>query len=167
MPYQNIDATLSAADMQAVKDAFATVLTKLPFLVNLTASERKGIAKTGPDSLSFVQNALTGAQANPNVFPPSFSTTGFQKDVDLFAALSELQAVAESVLSQIDDTRMAVGGEAMQAATQSYQYIKTASKTTPGLKPLADQLAVRFQRESPPTSQPPTPNAPPTPPTSG
>jgi hypothetical protein len=137
MPYQNIDATLSAADMQAVKDAFAAVLTKLPFLVNLTAAERKGIVKTGSDSLSFVQKALTGAQANPDVLPASFNSPGFQKDVELFAALTELQSLAESVLSQLDDTRMAVGGEAMQAATQTYQYIKTAAKTTPGLKFLA------------------------------
>lgn len=60
MPTQNIDATLAAADMQAVKDAFATVLTKLPFLVNLTGPEIKSIVKIGPDSLSFVQTALTG-----------------------------------------------------------------------------------------------------------
>nr|VFK13799.1 MAG: hypothetical protein BECKLPF1236A_GA0070988_1009410 [Candidatus Kentron sp. LPFa]VFK29580.1 MAG: hypothetical protein BECKLPF1236C_GA0070990_1009010 [Candidatus Kentron sp. LPFa] len=39
-----------------------------------------------------------------------------------------------------DDTRLAVGGEAMQEATQVYNYVKTAAKTTPGLKPIADQL---------------------------
>ena len=162
MPYQNIDATLSGADIQAVKDAFAAVLTKLPFLVNLTVDERKSIVKTGSDSLSFVQTALTGAQANPLIFPPSFDQLGFGKDVALFAALTEIQALAESVVSQLDDTRTAVGGEAMQAAMQAYQYIKTASKTTPGLKPLADQLGERFQRASKPKSQPPTPNTPPT-----
>lgn len=170
MPYQNIDAAISPADMQAVRDAFATVLTKLPFLINLTGAERISITKTGPDSLAFVQNALSGAQANPNVLPASFNTPGFQKDVALFGALTELQSIAESVVSQIDDTRLAVGGEAMQAATQTYQYIKTAAKTTPGLKPLAEQLAVRFQRENPPQSVPPTstsPNPSPTPPTSG
>ena len=48
--------------------------------------------------------------------------------------------------SQIDDTRLAVGGEAMQEASQVYNYVKTAAKTTPGLKPVADQLGERFQR---------------------
>ena len=28
MPYQNIDASVSAADLQTIKDAFATILTK-------------------------------------------------------------------------------------------------------------------------------------------
>lgn len=146
MPYQNIDATLSAADLQAVRDAFAVILQKLPFLVNLTIDERKAIFKTGPDSLSFVQNALTAAQANPAILPVSFSTPAFRRDIDLFAALTEINTLAASLASQIDDTRVAVGGEAMQQAAQVYNYVKTAAKTTPGLKPIADQLGERFQK---------------------
>lgn len=145
MGYQNIDATISPADLQAVKDAFTVVLNKLPFLVNLTSSERQKIAKTGPDSLSFVQNALAAAQDNPNIFPASFDRSGFQRDVELFAALSELQTLAESVTSQLDDTRLAVGGEAMQAATQTYSYVKAGAKNVPGLKPVAEQLGQRFK----------------------
>lgn len=148
MAYQNINATLSAADLQAVKDAFATVLAKLPFLINLTGEERKSTVKTGPDSLSFVTNALTAAQANPTIFPVSFITQAFQNDVNLFVLLTELNTLAASVASQIDDTRLAVGGEAMQQAMQAYTYIKAAAKATPGLKPVAEQLGERFQRAS-------------------
>lgn len=146
MPYQNIDVSLSVADLQAVKDAFATVRQKLPFLVNLTVDERRATFKTGSDSLSFVKNALTAAQNNATIFPASFSTPAFQRDVDLFDALTELQTLADSIASQIDDTRLAVGGEAMQEAIQVYDYVKTATKATPGLKPVADQLGERFQR---------------------
>ena len=148
MPFQNIDATLTAADLQAVKDAFTTILQKLPFLVNLTAEERKAIFKTGPDSLSFVTNALTAAQDNPTILPVSFSTPAFQRDVNLFTVLTELGTIANSVASQIDDTRVAVGGEAMQQANQVYTYIKAAAKMTPGLKPVATHLGERFQRAS-------------------
>jgi hypothetical protein len=68
--------------------------------------------------------------------------------VDLFEMLTELGETADSVASQIDDTRLAVGGEAMQEATQVYKYVKAAEKTTPGLKPLADRLGEQFQRAS-------------------
>jgi len=146
MPYQNINATLSPADLQAVKDSFAAILGKLPFLVNLTASERKGLLKTGPGSLSFVQNASSAAQNNPTIFPASFNTADFQKDVDLLATLTELGTLASSLASRIDDTRLAVGSEAMQQATQVYNYVKTAAKNTPGLKPVAEQLGERFQK---------------------
>jgi hypothetical protein len=156
MPYQNLNVTVSAADAQAVRDAFAAILNKLSFLVNLTAAERKTIAKAGPDSLSFVQNALTAAQTNPTILPASFSTTEFKNDVELFALLTELGTQAASLASQIDDTRMAVGGEAMQQASQVYTYVKAATKVTPGLKPVAEQLSERFRRPSRP-KQPPKP----------
>jgi len=158
MPYQDIDASVSAADLQAIKDAFAAVLTKLPFLVNLTADERKAIFKTGPDRLSFVKNAATAAQGNPDIFPASFGVAAFQKDVDLFEALTELGTLCDSVASQIDDTRLAVGGEAMQEAIQVYNYVKEAAKTTPCLKPLADQLGEQFQKANKPkAAAPPKP----------
>jgi hypothetical protein len=162
MGYQNIDASISPADLQAIKDAFALVLAKLPFLVHLTSDERRSITKTGPDSLSFVQNALTAAQGNPDIFPASFDRSGFQRDVELFATLSELQTLAESVVSQLDDTRLAVGGEAMQAATQTYNYVKAGAKNTPGLKPVAEQLGQRFKvaGRSKDPQQPGTPGAP-------
>jgi hypothetical protein len=148
MPYQNIDASVSATDLQAIKDAFAAIRAKLPFLVSLTVDERKATFKTGPDSLSFVQNALTGAQGNPLILPASYSVEAFQKDFYLLAVLTEIGTLVDSLASQVDDTRLAVGGETMQEGIQFYNYVKAAAKTTPGLKPLADQLGERFQRAS-------------------
>ena len=148
MPYQNISATISAADLKAVKDALAIVHAKLPFLVSLTPDERKGIFKAGPNSLSFVQNALQAAQNNPDIFPKSFEVDEFSSDVDLFAVLTEINTLAAQLASELDDTRMAVGGEAMCEATDVYNYVKAAAKKTPGLKPIADQLGQRFQKAS-------------------
>jgi hypothetical protein len=158
MPYQNINASVSASDLQAVKDAFTTIISKLPFLVNLTASERQATFKAGSDSLSFVQNALTVARDNPAIFPPSFKTPEFKNDIDLFVVLTELNTLVASLASQIDDTRLAVGGEAMRQATQVYSYVKTASKTESGLKPVAAQLGERFRKAGKPktTPEPPT-----------
>lgn len=146
MPYQNIDASLSAGDIQAIKDAFAAVVSKLPFLVNLTVDERRQTFKAGPDSLSFVTNTLSAAQNHPTALPPSFDTPAFQRDVDLFAVMTEFATLADSIRSRIDDTRLAVGGEAMQEAIQAYGYLKVAQKTIPGLKPVVEQLAERFKK---------------------
>lgn len=148
MPYQNISATVSDATVQAVKDAVATIQQKLPFLVNLTPDERKGLFKAGPNSLSFVQNALQAAQNNPDIFPKSFDTSEFASDVNLFAVLTDLNTLVAQLASEIDDTRLAVGGESMKEATQVYNYVKAAVATTPGLKPVADQLGQRFQKAS-------------------
>jgi len=146
MSYQNISATVADAYAQAVKDAVALIQQKLPFLINLTTDERKGTFKTGPNSLSFVQNALQAAQNNPDIFPKSFDVAEFGSDVNLFAVLTELNTLVAQLASELDDTRLAVGGEAMKEATQVYNYVKTAAANTPGLKPVADQLGQRFQK---------------------
>lgn len=41
---------------------------------------------------------------------------------------------------------LAVGSEAMNAATEVYGYVKTVARKTPGLKPVATQLSERFQK---------------------
>ena len=140
----NIDAVLATQDIQAIKTAFETVLSKLPFAVNLTPDDRKKLTKTGSDSVGYVQDALTGLQANPTAFPGTLDATAFGKDVTLFTVLTELTTLAQSVAETLDDTRMAVGSEAMSQANQVYTYAKTAAKTTPGLQSLVDQLGARY-----------------------
>jgi hypothetical protein len=156
MGYQNITAQVSSEDVQAIKAAVTTIRQKLPFLVTLTADERKSIFKTGPNSLSFVQNSLQATKNNPTVLPGSFDAAGFETDVNLFATLTDVGTQVAQLASEIDDTRLAVGGEAMNEATQVYNYVKAAAKSTPGLKPVADQLGERFQKASPtkPSPQP-------------
>lgn len=146
----NIDATLSAADIQAITDALGVIEAKLPFLLKLSVDERRAIFKAGPDSVSFLQNALAAVQTKPEIFPNTFNQAAFAKDVELFAALTGIATRVDSVASAVDDTRLAVGGEAMQAGIQVYEYVRAAEKTQPGLKPLADQLGERFQRASKP-----------------
>jgi len=146
MPYQNINATLSPEDVQAIKAAVDTIVQKLPFLVNLTPKERKALFKAGPDSVSFLQNALSAAQDHPGILPVNFNTSEFKNDVDLFTVMTDIGTVIASLASEVDDTRLAVGGEAMQEASQVYTYVKAAAKTTPGLKPVAEQLGERFRQ---------------------
>lgn len=158
MPYQNISAQLSVADLQAIKDAVSTIRAKLPFLVTLTAQERRQLFKMGDKSLGFVQNSLTAARNNPDILPASFNTQEFAKDVALATALTEVDALLSQLASEVDDTLLAVGSEAIGSGTTVYEYVKAAAKTTPGLKSVAAQLGERFRRNPTKTTpQPPQP----------
>ena len=62
-PMQNrITATLLEADRQAVLEAFTTILTKLPFLVDLSQDERRELPKMGDKSVAFVRKSVEMAQ---------------------------------------------------------------------------------------------------------
>ena len=148
MPYQPITATVAPADVTAIKAAIATIQGKLPFLISLTEAERKSLPKTGANSLSFVEHAQTAADNNPTILPGSFNAANFDSHVDLFATLTDINTSIAQLASSVDDTRMAVGSEAMNEARSVYEYVKSAAKNTPGLKPVADQLGERFQHTS-------------------
>ena len=145
MPYQNISATLSEQEIEQVKAAFATIQQKLPFLVNLTADERRRLLKMGDKSLAFVSNSLTMAQANPDVLPASFDLPEFARDYRLMTVLTEFLFSLRQLTEQVDDTLMAVSSEAMTSSLGVYDYIKMAAKTRPGLKSSAEQLGERFK----------------------
>ena len=154
MPYQNITATLSNADIQQIKAALETIQQKLPFLVNLSAEERRSLCKMGDKSLAFVNNSLNAAQTNRDILPASFDLDEFVRDYQLAVALTELLTGLRQLEEKVDDTLLAVGSEAMSSSLTVYDYVKTAAKKTPGLKTLAEQLGERFKALRVKTSKP-------------
>ncbi|MEQ9553487.1 MAG: hypothetical protein RIM23_28175 [Coleofasciculus sp. G3-WIS-01] len=145
MPYQNISASLSDTDIEEINIALQTIEQKLPFLINLSPKERHDLYKMGDKSLAFVNNSLNAAQSNPGILPANFSTEEFERDYQLALRLSELLIRLEQLTEKVDDTLIAVGSEAMKTSLTVYDYVKMASKTTPGLKSVAEQLKERFK----------------------
>lgn len=156
MPYQDINATLSEADLQAIKQAIGTIQQKLPFLITLSAEERKRLYKMGDKRLAFVQNSLNAAQSNRNILPASFDLEGFTNDYRLASSLTELLMSLRQLTEQVDDTLLAVGSEAMSNSLTVYDYVKTAAKKTPGLKAIAEQLGTLFKAIKTRPAKPPT-----------
>ncbi|ACC79204.1 MULTISPECIES: hypothetical protein [Nostoc] len=145
MAYQNIAATLSPQDIQEIKAALQTVQKKMPFLITLSTEERRKLVKMGDKSLAFVNNSITAAQSNREILPATFDVEELVQDYQLAAALTELLTSMQQLTEQVDDTLMAVGSEAMTSSLTVYDYVKTASKKTPGLKTVAEQLGERFK----------------------
>ncbi|MEH1804260.1 hypothetical protein [Nostoc sp.] len=145
MAYQNIAASLSPQDIQEIKAALQTVQKKMPFLITLSTEERRKLVKMGDKSLAFVNNSITAAQSNREILPATFDVEELVQDYQLAAALTELLTSMQQLTEQVDDTLMAVGSEAMTSSLTVYDYVKTASKKTPGLKTVAEQLGERFK----------------------
>ncbi|MHC5718461.1 MAG: hypothetical protein ACYTX0_41890, partial [Nostoc sp.] len=145
MAYQNITAALSPQDIQEIKAALQTVQKKMPFLITLSTEERRKLVKMGDKSLAFVNNSVTAAQSNREILPATFDVEELVQDYQLATALTELLISMQQLTEQVDDTLMAVGSEAMTGSLTVYDYVKTASKKTPGLKSVAEQLGERFK----------------------
>ena len=145
MPYRDLNATLSDADLVEIRQAIATIQQKLPFLITLNTTERKRLFKMGDKRLAFVQTSLNAAQSNRNILPASFDLNGFSNDYRLATSLMEVEMLLNQLSEQVDDTLLAVGSEAMTSSLTVYDYVKTAAKKTPGLKGIAEQLRNLFR----------------------
>jgi hypothetical protein len=145
MSYQNISAELSEEDLQIVNTALATILDRLPFLVNLTPEERHDLFKMGDKSLAFVSKGIQVAERNQNILPSSFDLPEFTRDFELSQALHDILSQLHQLTEKVDDTLLAVGSEAMRSSLSVYDYVKAAAKHQPGLKSVSDQLGERFK----------------------
>ncbi|MBG1271012.1 hypothetical protein [Nostoc sp. WHI] len=145
MTDHNITGTLSPEDIQEIKAALQIIQEKMPFLIALTAQERRKLFKMGDKSLAFVNNSVNIAQSNREIFPASFDIEEFIRDYQLATTLSELLILIRQLSEQVDDTLLAVGSEAMISSLTVYKYVKTAAKKTPSLKTVAELLSDRFK----------------------
>lgn len=146
MPNLNISAELTAANVQAIKDALATIRGVLPFLVTLSKEERRSLYKMKDQRLAFVEEAIKAAENHGAALPGTFSVAEFKRDFALARALAEVRSLLGALYTDVDDTTMAVGSEAAVAATAVRRYVTEGAKTTPGLKATADRLAEFFER---------------------
>ena len=153
MSAQNlVSAQLSAGDQAAVLTALATIRQKLPFLINLTPTDRQQLLKMGDGSRAFVERALGAAQTSPDVLPRSFDLAEFGNDWALREALLPISAQVAQLSELIDDTTMALGSDLMNAATTAYGFLQADDSA--GNDVLRAQLAARFKKSRPPAATP-------------
>lgn len=108
MTTNQISAKLAQADRDAVMAAIATIKEKLPFLIDLTAEQRKSLPKMGDKSRAFVSKALEVATQNPDFLPRSFDLEEMRRDVELFESLYPVLLSLTQLQELVDDSCVAV-----------------------------------------------------------
>jgi nucleoside-diphosphate-sugar epimerase len=146
MPDYVISASLTAAERDEVLTAFTTIKQKLPFLIDLTADDRRAMIKMGDKSSAFVAKAFEVANQHPDILPRAFNVEEMKKDIELLQMLQPILMAANQVQDLIEDTYMQVGSEALTAALGVYNYTKN-SPAGSALEGVANDLGRRFSRK--------------------
>ncbi len=127
-----------------------------PFLQGLTASERESMFKMGDKTVATVQKTKSYVDTNPEFAPAYMDKAEFLKDEAVVSQLSPILNLVKQLASDVDDTVMLAGSEALLAAMLYYGTAKEAhAKGVPTAKPIYDDLKVRFAkrtRKTPPTA---------------
>ena len=124
MPYANLSNTLSDADKTSILTDLNDIKTLLPFLINLTKDEHRGLQSLTSGNEPFVTKALTYAEANPQLVPPYLDVPEFRKDYNLALALQTILQVSTPMQESMEDTAGAAGHEAYRAALVFYKTVQ-------------------------------------------
>lgn len=123
-----------------------------PFMQGLTASERESMFKMGDKTVATVQKTMEYVITNPEFVPGYMDKVEFLKDETVVSQLNPIMNLAKQLASDIDDTVMLAGSEAILAALLYYGQVKEAQhKGIPAAKPIYEDLKQRFSRKSPKT----------------
>jgi hypothetical protein len=141
--------TLSPVDQQAVMTAIDTIRQKLPFLVNLTPSERQGLAKLGDKSRAFVLKAVDVATQNPETLPGTHSIEDVRNIAEVFRGMFSIRLALQQLYKQVDDTTTKTGSDAYAVARTIYAGTKSPVAGA-HLATAASNLGRRFGRKPKP-----------------
>jgi len=151
-----VSVIATAAQVTAVKAAFQTILTNLPFLVGLTADERKTLNAIDVNNKAFTEDAINAGVNNASLIPSYISVANMQSDLTLFTQLDELSGIANQLCERIEDTKMLAGSEAYGSALALYKIFGSAADAgVPGADSIMEQLKKRFASSGNTVATPP------------
>ena len=145
MTIRPIDSTLSAAEVEDVLATLDTIRQKLSFLVGLTPTERRQLAKLGRKSQTFVVKALDVASQHSSLMPRCLNVEEARRDLDLFEALNPVLQSLNQLRELVEDTQMVAGSEAYASARVAYSSLKTVGKSM-GLDEVVEDLSQQFRK---------------------
>lgn len=97
-------------------------------LIDMYASERRGLAKMGGKSEAFCRQTLRVMAQNPGIVPASVQLADAQADLKQLDALRERTARLRQLLGRCDDTELALGSDVMSTALEGCAMLKVLCK---------------------------------------
>lgn len=119
-----------------------------PYLQGLTSEEKETLFKMGDKTVATVQKVKSYMDTNPEFIPNYMDKTEFLKDEAVVTALNPLGNLAKQLTTDIEDTVMLAGSEALTSAMFYYGSTReAASKGVATAKPIYEDLSQRFLRK--------------------
>jgi hypothetical protein len=147
MPYENINASLSDADLLDVCNLIDQAKAKLPFLINLTMKERRKKARQGAKIKSFNKKTLVYTQHHPQYVPNYLDINGTYADQELHDKLKKIKQRIDILSDGLQSTLLALQNEVYASTRVVYRSVESAAKqNVPGSSEIYNDLKQHFPR---------------------
>jgi hypothetical protein len=141
-------AQLIPSQQLAVLQAINNIQIMLPFLIDLTTADRRGLPKLGDKGRAFIDQGLVLATQNDGILPRNFDLEQYRREVSMVRELEPVILAFRQLMKRLEDTYTAVGSDAYTQTLVVYQTAKLANKNG-ALDQHLDSLAQRFAHKSP------------------
>ena len=124
--------------------------TKLaPYLQGLSFDQKQSLFKMGDKTVATVKKVKSYTDTNTEFIPGYMNVEEFGKDEKVVTQLDPLNNLSMQLASDISDTMMLAGSEALMAALLYYGTVKeAAAKGVASAIPIYEDLSKRFSRKS-------------------
>ncbi|MES2709649.1 MAG: hypothetical protein V4726_23830 [Verrucomicrobiota bacterium] len=140
-----ISAALPEEDIKDILSAIQAIRAKLPFLVSLTAQQRKEMPKMRDRSAAFDDKCTTYMASNPELVPGFVDVAEVAKDRALRDRIMEFQPQLQLLSELVDSTLMVVNSEVWMADLTFYQSAREAARRNRiGAETIYNDLRLRF-----------------------
>ena len=136
-----ISAQFTDEDLNAVLQAIDTIRQKLPFLVKLSAGDKKTTSMLDDGRTPFATKALDYASREASISPNPILLEEAKLDSNLFGKLQTVDRELARLSEMVADTKMLAGAELYEFARVVYKMAKiSASLKVPGTQSIVEDL---------------------------
>lgn len=140
-----ISATFTEEDEKKAMELLAQLKALFPFGIKLSDDQKKHLTRLDDGRIPFADKGLFYGGQQPMVVPPFTDLAEYKKDLDFVKATSRVGAELMSFAEMVNDTRIAAGSDAYQAALSIYSSSKAAAKQgVPGTQTIVDEMGKLF-----------------------
>jgi hypothetical protein len=116
-----------------------------PYLKGLTMAERRDLPKMSNKTFTFVSKSAEYCHSYPQFVPGYLNVAELNRDLSTAAALRPVLDACTALQSDVDDTVMLAGSEALMQSLVFYSTVRTAAKGGENsAKPIYEDLSARF-----------------------
>jgi hypothetical protein len=132
-----INVTLDPAVVDTIMAMLAQINEQLPFLLRLTASEKKHLVKPQAGALEVIQT-IVDLQRKAGMI--SGDDAAVLADVSVFAGLTTISDTMSDLLQRINDTKLQAGSEGWNESLIRYGMLRQVERRNPEVKAGLDRL---------------------------
>lgn len=140
-----VSAVLEDAIVTEILGHIQAIRAALPFLLTLSAQDRRELPKMGDKSIGFDEKCVTYMASNPEFLPGFVDLAEVNKDRALRTTMLRFFADLVTLNDTVDDTLRIVTSEIWMADLAYYQAVREAARRgRPGAEAIYEDLKQRF-----------------------